>query len=245
MQSFGILRTLIGFCLLLSFSNAFSPPSFGLTAIFSPVRGKTLERVSDAQSKRTELADAADFFVDAFWTAKVGGGSKKLTGQQTSQLRQSQLAEFSRRYGGSSRQSEMFLIRNKEGEVIACAGVEIDRIRDGAMKGPILKTAPLMSNLAVSRSYRRRGLAEELVKAVEDHCRDEWGYDECYLYVEQRNRGAIKLYQKLGYKIIWADSDAQTLLPSDRGTLDQVPTNLLCAVKNLNGGGGLFANLFG
>ena len=241
-MSFGILRTLVGFCLLLSFSNAFAPPSFGLTAIFSPVRGKTLERVSESQSKRTDLADTSDFFVDAFWTAKVGGGSKKLSDRQVSQLRQSQLAEFTRRYGGS-RQSEMYIIRNKQQQVIACAGVEIDRIRDGGMRGPVLETAPLMSNLAVSRSYRRRGLAEDLVKAVEDHCRYVWGYDECYLYVEQRNRGAVKLYQNLGYKTIWTDSDAQTLLPSDGGSLDQVPTSLLCMKKKLSGG--LFANLFG
>ncbi|KAL7525120.1 hypothetical protein ACHAWF_004917 [Thalassiosira exigua] len=48
-------------------------------------------------------------------------------------------------------------------------------------------SAPLMSNLAVSRRYRRRGLAEDLVRAADEVARKEWGYDECYLYVEGRN----------------------------------------------------------
>lgn len=232
-------------CLLLaSETQAFAPPSFGLTAIFSPVRGKILEQVSESVNRRADLQEASDFFVDAFWTAKVGGGSKQLSDRQKAELRRSQEAEFSRRYGGT-RISEFFIIRNQRTEVVACAGVEIDRIRDGSMRGPILGTAPLMSNLAVSRSYRRRGLAEDLVKAVEEHCQDAWGYDECYLYVEQRNRGAVKLYQKLGYRSIWRDDDAQTLLPTDRGSLEQVPTSLLCMRKRLNGGGGLFAGLFG
>ena len=228
--------------LLVATCQAFAPPTFGLTAIFLPVRGKTLEPISQSASKRTDLQDASDFFVEAFWTAKVGGGSRELTTRQASTLGQSQLAEFSRRYGGR-RQAELFLVRNKQEEVIGCAGVEIDKIRDGSMKGPVLDTAPLMSNLAVSRSYRRRGLAEELVQAVEDHCKYTWGYNECYLYVEERNRGAVKLYQKLGYRVIWKDTDAQTLLPTNGGSLEQVSTTLLCMRKNLSGG--LFANLFG
>lgn len=222
--------------------HGFAPPSFGLTAIFAPVRGKTMTLVSESPSTRTDLQDAAEFFVDAFWTAKVGGGSRKLSKRQVSQLFQSQQAEFTRRYGGR-RPAEFFLIRNNKDEVIACAGVEIDKIRAGSMKGPVLDTAPLMSNLAVSRSYRRRGLAEDLVKAVENHCKFAWGNTECYLYVEERNRGAVKLYQKLGYRTIWKDKEAQTLLPTEGGSLEQVPTNLLCMRKNLNGG--LFANLFG
>ena len=224
-------------------AEAFASPSFGLTAIFLPVRGKTLEPISESVNRRIDLADASDFFVDAFWTGKVGGGSKRLSERQAADLRQSQLAEFSRRYVGSQ-SSEFFIIRNNQQQVIACAGVEIDRIRDGSMRGPVLDTAPLMSNLAVSREYRRRGLAEDLVNAVEQHCKNVWGYSECYLYVEERNRGAVKLYQKLGYRTIWRDLNAQTLLPTDRGSLEQVPTRLLCMRKNLNGGG-LFANLFG
>jgi N-acetylglutamate synthase-like GNAT family acetyltransferase len=104
-------------------------------------------------------------------------------------------------------------------------------------------TGPLMSNLAISRKYRRKGLAEELVKATENVARKEWGYDECYLYVEKRNTPAVKLYKKLGYKTIWEDPTATTLLPTNDGKVTQGKTTIVCMRKKL--GGGLLANIFG
>jgi GNAT superfamily N-acetyltransferase len=97
--------------------------------------------------------------------------------------------------------------------------------------------APLMSNLAISKQYRRRGLAEELVKATELIARKEWGYNECYLYVEKRNVPAIKLYTKLGYKPIWEDDNATTLVPSvdGRGVVNG-KTTIVCMKKKLGGG---------
>lgn len=106
-------------------------------------------------------------------------------------------------------------------------------------------TAPLMSNLAVSRSYRRKGLAEDLVRAAENIARKEWGYDECYLYVEKRNAPAVKLYRKLGYRVIWEDDSATTLLPTEDGKVVNGRTTIVCMKKSLGGGllGGL--GLFG
>ena len=101
-----------------------------------------------------------------------------------------------------------------------------------------------MSNLAISRKYRRKGLAEELVKATENVARKEWGYDECYLYVEKRNTPAVKLYKKLGYKTIWEDPTATTLLPTNDGKVAQGKTTIGCMRKKV-GGGRLFANIFG
>ena len=98
-------------------------------------------------------------------------------------------------------------------------------------------SAPLMSNLAISKQYRRRGLAEELVKATESIARKEWGYNECYLYVEKRNIPAIKLYKKMGYKPLWEDESATTLLPSvdGRGVVNG-KTTIVCMKKKLGGG---------
>jgi RimJ/RimL family protein N-acetyltransferase len=222
---------------------AFQPPLVSIGSLLFPVRGRTIEYISNvaASEKRSSIQDASDFFVQSFWTQKVGGGARQLTKQQQQVLNQSQLAEFTKRYGGSNtnnknrRQSELLVCKNPMGEIIACAGVEVYKIPNGYLKGPILTKAPLMSNLAVSRNYRRRGLAEELVKAVEELVLEQWGYDECYLYVEQRNRGAVKLYQKLGYRQIWADADAMTLLPSERGDLQNCPTVILCMRKKLKG----------
>ncbi|GKY99011.1 hypothetical protein MPSEU_000856800 [Mayamaea pseudoterrestris] len=195
---------------------------------------------------RTTLYDASDFFVDAFWTAKVGGGANQLTPQQRKQLEQSQLAEFNKRYGTLRKMNsaELLVCRNGEDKIVACAGVEIDNIPKDCLTGPSKTKAPLMSNLAVSRQFRRRGLAEEMVNAVERLVRDEWNHDECYLYVEERNRGAVKLYQKLGYRKVWKDPYAETLLPTSDGSLCNTRTTIVCMRKQLAGSNSFWNSLF-
>lgn len=208
-------------------------PVFGIGSVLFPVR-KTIDAVSEYAwaDKYDVLMEASDFFVDAFWTGKVGGGAKALTDRQRSQLLQSQVAEFNSRYGQKRTQSELLVCRNAQQEIIACAGVEVEGIPSSSMRGSRSETrAPLMSNLAVSSKFRRRGLAEALVQAVEDVCVD-WGYDSCYLYVEQRNPAAVRLYQKLGYSIVWNDESATTLLPTVTGELRNTPTVIVCMRKD-------------
>jgi ribosomal protein S18 acetylase RimI-like enzyme len=198
---------------------------------------RTIEAVSDYgwSDKYDVLMEASDFFVDAFWTGKVGGGAKALTDRQRSQLLQSQVAEFSSRYGrgqgGAKQQRELLVCRNAQQEIIACAGVEVEGIPRCSLRGSRSESrAPLMSNLAVSSRYRRRGLAEALVRAVEEVCAD-WGHDSCFLYVERRNPAAVRLYQKLGYSIVWEDDGATTMLPTAAGELRNTPTVIVCMRK--------------
>jgi len=203
-----------------------------------------VDRSGTCGSSKNPIDEASEFFVDAFWTAKVGGGTRQLSDRQRRSLLQSQRSEFSRRYcsGGGGKKSDLLLCRSGGGKrIVACAGVEVDSVPEGSLKGSFRTQAPLMSNLAVSRDFRRRGLAELLVQKVEDLCRD-WGYEECYLYVEQCNPAAIKLYRKLGYRQIWTDDDAKTLLPTSDGGLQSKPTVIVCMKKNLSrrGGGGPF-----
>jgi N-acetylglutamate synthase-like GNAT family acetyltransferase len=118
----------------------------------------------------------------------------------------------------------------------------VDKIKkmdgyDGSFEGPV------MSNLAISKKYRRKGLAEDLVKATENIARKEWGYDTCYLYVEKRNTPAIKLYKKLGYSTVWEDENATTLLPTEDGRVGNGKTTIVCMKKKVNSG--LLGNLFG
>ena len=252
-QTFLLFHCLL--CLIaVELSCAFAPPSLGLGAVLFPVRGVVIQGISELQqqqqqpqqgrnnnNKRATLQNATDFFVNAFWTAKIGGGAKQLTSNQLSSLRQSQLAEFNKRYGGRSsgsggREAELLLARNAANEIVACVGVEVERIPTDSLNGPIQARAPLMSNLAVSRQYRRRGLAEKLVEQVEDLVRKKWGYQECFLYVEERNRPAIKLYQKLGYNKLWRDASAKTLMPTQSGSLQTENTVIVCMKKNLRSG---------
>lgn len=58
-----------------------------------------------------------------------------------------------------------------------------------------------LSNLAVSRDFRRRGIAQELIRSCEQQTMD-WGYTELHLHVMGDNDRGRKLYQKLGYEVV-------------------------------------------
>jgi len=158
----------------------------------------------------------------------------RLSDKQRNVLSATQFSEFRSRYAGAGRgQSELILCELPTGELTGCAGIEVSPIPDKSLKGFNTKKAPLMSNLAVGREFRRKGIAEKLVAEVERLVRYEWGYDDCYLYVEQRNKAAVRLYQKLGYKKVWVDNDATTLLPSE-GKLQNSATKIVCMKKRLD-----------
>lgn len=164
-----------------------------------------------------------------------------MTERQRRSVYRSQLVEFRRRYGKQSnqdRRSELLLCENSKGELMGVAALEVERIPASSLKSTsTLTRAPLMSNVAVSRKFRRRGIAEELVKQVEMISRNQWGYNECYLYVEERNTPAIRLYQKLGYRKLWVDKTATTLVPTELGDMQNAPTTIVCMRKRLNRGG--------
>lgn len=223
---------------IISPPSIFVPPIFGIGALLFKPRGMTIR---PSYGEDSDLVEAGEFFTDAFWTGKVGG-AKKLTPVQSKSLERQQVTEFRRRYGKkmstADRRAELLLCRNGKGEFMGCAGIEVDTIsKANGMSGRF--KAPLMSNLAVGRKFRRRGIAEELVRAAEEIARKEWGYDECYLYVEKRNTPAIRLYRKLGYGPIWEDDQAKTLVPSESGAVRSVPTVIVCMKKRLGGISGL------
>eukprot|EP00548_Thalassiothrix_antarctica_P005760 CAMPEP_0194143124 /NCGR_PEP_ID=MMETSP0152-20130528/12322_1 /TAXON_ID=1049557 /ORGANISM="Thalassiothrix antarctica, Strain L6-D1" /LENGTH=233 /DNA_ID=CAMNT_0038842389 /DNA_START=191 /DNA_END=888 /DNA_ORIENTATION=+ len=232
MNSFAIQK-LLSFILLIvvlllsSNVSAFSSV-FGIGALlFRPPGTKTLPSLGEVES----LTEAADFFTDAFWNNKVGGGIKVLKQTQRKSLLGSQINEFKKRYGSGRygnrdrTTSELVICRNGKNEVMGCCGVEVDVIYEDRLNGLRTKSpAPLMSNLAVGNKFRRKGIAEELVREVEDMVRKKWGYEEIYLYVEKRNRSAVKLYSKMGYRQFWEDDTAATLLPMKGGSMRSVQT---------------------
>jgi ribosomal protein S18 acetylase RimI-like enzyme len=58
-----------------------------------------------------------------------------------------------------------------------------------------------LSNLAVSKDFRRRGIAQKLIESCEQQTID-WGYTEIHLHVMGNNERGRNLYQKLGYEVI-------------------------------------------
>jgi GNAT superfamily N-acetyltransferase len=63
-----------------------------------------------------------------------------------------------------------------------------------------LRLRPLLSGLIVQPPYRRRGLAQKLVREAE-HVANAWGYEELLLQVEDANTPALELYRSLGYRL--------------------------------------------
>jgi ribosomal protein S18 acetylase RimI-like enzyme len=220
----------------------------------------------EEEEEQDPMTMAGKFFVDAFWQGKLGGPTV-LSPNQYRTIERQQIAEFQKRYGSSMkskapssrlpgtmmtmggttnqlRHAELVLcIDGTNNSIVGCAGIEIDKIKkmdgyDTSIQGPV------MSNLAISRNYRRRGLAEELVRSCEAIARNEWGYSDCYLYVEGKNMPACKLYEKLGYNVLWTDESATTLLPTKDGSgLMNGRTTIVCMKKTI-GKNALFGNLF-
>jgi RimJ/RimL family protein N-acetyltransferase len=225
------------FLILIAPSLAFSTPTFGLGAIF--FRPKNVE-IAPNLGEINELTEAAKFFTDAFWTGK-NSEVKELSPRQIKSLGTSQIKEFRKRYGTkmgnvNDRRSELIVCKNSlSGEIYGCAGIEVTNISTPNGKS-VQFSAPLMSNLAIGKQYRRKGLAEDLVKATEELALKKWGYNHCYLFVEKRNAPAVKLYRKLGYKTCWEDDTATTLTPTKNGNIITTSTTIICMKKNLRSG---------
>jgi ribosomal protein S18 acetylase RimI-like enzyme len=58
-----------------------------------------------------------------------------------------------------------------------------------------------ISNLAVSRDFRRLGVAQELLTNCEQLTR-LWGYTDLHLHVMASNERGRNLYRKLGYEVV-------------------------------------------
>ena len=236
-----LLILVISLSIIIPETLAFSvstPPIFGLGALLFPPKDLS---TSSANGDTQTLLKASEFFVDAFWTGKVGGGAKALTPRQRQTLGNTQFMEFRSRYAGRNVAAQSDLIVCRQGdsdEVIGCCGLEVTNIPTiGDLKAQEnLIRAPLMSNVAVSRNFRRRGIAEKMVAQAEEVARKQWGYDQLLLYVEQRNTPAVKLYKKLGYRTWWTDKNAKTLLPTANGNLQNADTTIVCMRKRLDRG---------
>ena len=150
-SSYFVATLLLG--LLVQSSYGFSPPLGLGAALFQPRGLFTKSAYGDPKT----LLEASDFFVDAFWVGKVGGGTNVLTSGQKKTLSTTQFKEFRGRYAGVSRgQSELVICQLPGGEVVGCAGIEATPIPQGSLKGTRGPRGPLMSNLAVSRVSNER-----------------------------------------------------------------------------------------
>jgi len=211
------------FCFLLLLLSTTSALFSGLF----PVRG-----VEITQCNKSKFNELSDFFTRSFWADKRNGN--KLDDRGLSRMRDLQLGEFRRRYSvqrrsalllaqrpGSTKKSTTLssttnIILNTppdDGlEIIGCVAVDLENLVD-------LNTldrcpnSPVMSNLAVDKQFRGRGVATKLVDAIERKVKEDRLGDSLYLKVDVSNTKARNLYKKRGYREIWKES-ATTMEPS-------------------------------
>ena len=63
-----------------------------------------------------------------------------------------------------------------------------------------------ITNVAVSESFRRKGVAEKLIRTLVDFCENE-GMDFVTLEVRRSNEAAKKLYSKMGFEEVGERKD--------------------------------------
>lgn len=93
---------------------------------------------------------------------------------------------------------ETFLVAEADG---AIQGYMMCRIERGLSKLKSLRPAKQchVVSIAVKEPYRRRGIASELMTAVMERAKENYGATECFLEVRMSNDAAINLYEKLGF----------------------------------------------
>jgi len=97
--------------------------------------------------------------------------------------------------------SEAFFVAEVSGQVV---GYVMSRVEYGTpliVRGIVVKKGHIVS-IAVLEGYRRRGIGTALMKAVLSALKERYGCKEVYLEVRVSNKPAIKLYEKLGFRIV-------------------------------------------
>ena len=209
---------------------------------------------SVVRARGPDFIGASECFVRAFFFD--GAAEDSVSPLELNSLVRAQKADLLRRYNRKGA-GALFVAKNDDGQVIACVGVETqrfvgalpesravavseDNVRGnggGALSPPVER--PVIANLAVSKSARRRGLAKQLMAAVETEA-SSMGFDECVLVVEATNGKAKALYSRLGYRTEGVDPTAPSLKVKD-GKARETPVKALTMRKSLSGdeGGGI------
>lgn len=99
---------------------------------------------------------------------------------------------------------------------------------------PDSKAVVVLSNLAISGSARKRGIARRICEEAETLAQG-WGYSEIWLLVESENTAARKLYEsKLGYEVAFTKENAIALRADiESGGFREIRADTLIMVKNI------------
>jgi len=121
---------------------------------------RDVEVMPSPQSKYNEIAR---FMVDNYY---LDGNSAELSRGQRRRLEGDQAADLKRRYGGGSRRvAAVLMAQQSDRQIGGCAAIVVTPFKsDGrpdmsldSVAGPDEPAAPVLGNLAVARSLRRKG----------------------------------------------------------------------------------------
>jgi ribosomal protein S18 acetylase RimI-like enzyme len=163
------------------------------------------------RARGQDYAGAAECFVDAFFLKRNGGGDR-ITKSELAYLNGAQRKDLVSRYNQKNK-GVMFVIKDADtNKVVGCVGAEVQKfvvnvpLRRAESDGELAVTErPVIANLAVDSAFRKQGIAKALMRAIEEECL-EWGYTETVLVVEAKNKQAIGLYKKSGYKPVLTEA---------------------------------------
>mmetsp|Transcript_59055 Transcript_59055/g.101715 ORF Transcript_59055/g.101715 Transcript_59055/m.101715 type:complete len:229 (-) Transcript_59055:245-931(-) len=207
-----------------------------------------------------EIKQVSKFFVRSFFDRTSTGDDTAITVVEGDAF-----ADWVKRFGsrqnwdsniiGRDTNQGVLLVAKEFGRVVGCASVATAPYsslgsdgrssRDGTAIPNRVKSAPVpvIANLAVSPSARRRGIAARLVGACERKAL-EWDFQEISLAVDASNIKAQRLYQKLGYDLLWDQIKATKLVLGTGGARSTKTVNM-AFTKDLKKKRGVFALLGG
>lgn len=143
-------------------------------------------------TSQTELEVVSDFFVKTFF---LKPGDSKLRTPGLNELERDQLNDWVDMFGQSRKTEKSTLLVAKEfGKIVGTCSITASPYANLGASGetfdPRNRAAfptrdkqaivPILSNLAVARDARGRGIGEKLVKACEERAQ-RWGYNEVRL----------------------------------------------------------------
>mmetsp|Transcript_34094 Transcript_34094/g.45075 ORF Transcript_34094/g.45075 Transcript_34094/m.45075 type:complete len:275 (+) Transcript_34094:86-910(+) len=195
------------------------------------------------EAQESELSELASFFVKEFFKGD------DLKPGQVRTLERDQYRDFCQRYGPLLKQKleTSLLVAKDKKQIKGCIGIDVVPCKGekiGAKSNSLeeVELRPVMSNLVVAKTARKRGLGKKLIRQAESKTKS-WGYKELLLLVDKENIPAQKLYKKMGYSVLFEDKTATKLVP-DKFQIKTIPSTNICMRKNI-GGVSLFGNLFG
>jgi ribosomal protein S18 acetylase RimI-like enzyme len=195
------------------FRSALPPPRFG-SSVLTPPTGKRV-KVALRPAQPSDAYALANLCTDSFYGEHtMADGPIKFV--QRSLVLAKVFSQVSRRLSFEGKRECRLLVASdaRGGPVRGCIDLAVHLFNSREAKFELMRDEmpgdsnygwrPYVASLAVERSYRRKGVARQLLREAESIARS-WGYRELLLEVSAQNNGAIQFYTRAGYKVLRTD----------------------------------------